>query len=74
MHKIWIYRSYSKEHPIDTKFDICIKSVKNMKFNSEIFKICIKATKTCKFFCMQILLGREGGRSQSYGLCELTMY
>ena len=25
---------------IDTKFDMCIKNIKNMQFNSYIFKIC----------------------------------
>ena len=43
MHKILAYRSYSKEYPIDTKFDIYIyiyiKSIKNMQFNDQIFKI-----------------------------------
>ena len=38
MHKIQAYsfKSYSKYYMIGTKFDICIKSEKNMKFNNLI--------------------------------------
>ena len=38
MHKkqAYSFKSYSKYYMIGTKFDICIKSEKNMKFNNLI--------------------------------------
>ena len=33
MYKILSYRPYSEKYLIDTKFDICIKKVKNMQFD-----------------------------------------
>ena len=39
MRKIQAFRSYSKSYPIDTKFDMFIKSIKNIQFNGQIFKI-----------------------------------
>ena len=33
MNKVYVYRSYSKYYMIDTKFNMCIKNIKNIQFN-----------------------------------------
>ena len=33
------HRIYSRSYPIDIKFDMCVKSVKNIQSNGYIFKI-----------------------------------
>ena len=34
MHKKLVYTSNNKQYPIDIKFNMCIKNIKNIQFNS----------------------------------------